>query len=108
MAWACGYKTAHNWYCTIPPSPKPYLRIETWGEPQLLDFAVQSMPLQVRVVLLFLNTLGLQLFIAAGHVARNRLSFGTGFRAFECDVVPGHGSRFTGVLKKACVDSCCP
>ena len=66
----------------------------------LLDLAVQGVALQMRVVLLLLHTLGLQLFVAAGHVARNGLSFGTGFRAFECDVFPGHGSGFLGFRKK--------
>jgi hypothetical protein len=56
-----------------------------------LDFAMQRVPLEVRIELLLFNPALLQLFVAAAHVAGNRLVLGTGFGAFQNDVFSGHG-----------------
>jgi hypothetical protein len=67
----------------------------------LLDLAVDGMPLQVRVVFLLLHAFCLQLLVAAGHVAGYRFAFRTGFRAFDCDVLPWHDRRYIFGLEKS-------
>ena len=56
----------------------------------LLDFAVDRVAAQIGVVLFFLNTLGLELFVASAHVAGDRFAFRFGFSTFENDNFAWH------------------
>lgn len=56
----------------------------------LLDFAVDRVAAQIGVVLFFLNTLGLELFVASAHVAGDRFAFRFGFSTFEYDNFAWH------------------
>lgn len=56
----------------------------------LLDFAVNRVAAQAGVVFLFLNTLGLELFVASAHVAGDWFAFRLGFGTFENDNFAWH------------------
>jgi hypothetical protein len=58
---------------------------------KLFDFFVQGMTAQVRVVFLYLQAFGLQLFVAGGGITGNRLSFRLGFSAFQSNLVSHKG-----------------
>ncbi|MFT4901198.1 MAG: hypothetical protein ACI81V_000467 [Lentimonas sp.] len=54
------------------------------------DLAVQGVAAKILIVLHLLNAIWLLLFVAAGHVAGNRLTFSAGFCAFDHYVLSWH------------------
>ena len=46
------------------------------------------------VVFLFFHSLGLEFFVAGGHIAGDRLAFSLGFSAFEGDDFACHNLLF--------------
>jgi len=61
---------------------------------KLFDFAVYSVTPQMRVVLLFFHSLGLEFFVAGGHISGDRLAFSLGLGAFEGDDFAWHNLFF--------------
>jgi len=56
----------------------------------VLDLAMHRVAPKMRVILFFLHPLGLEFFVAGGHVARNGLIFFARFGAFQNDGVSWH------------------
>ena len=60
----------------------------------LLNFAVDSVPTERRIELLFFNLFRLQLFVSRGLIARGGFALLSGFSAFDGDNFSGHGRRW--------------
>lgn len=67
-----------------------------------LQLTVECVAAKKSVILFLLNAVRLLLFVASGHVARNRLSFSAGLCAFDDYVLSWHDKYFlSGCWKSA-------